>query len=1045
MTKKSIFYSQFLFTFLFFSIYSPIFSQERPEWEDLSVYTINTEPAHATFTPFMDESSALQSENSTSGLKMPLNGDWDFFLAKNMEEAPLDFFKKEYDRTSWKKIPVPSDWQFHTDDFPLYTNIVYPYPVDPPNVPHDYNPVGSYYRTFETPKDWENNQVFIHFAGVNSAFYLWINGKKVGYSEGSKTPAEFNVTEYLIEGENYVGVQVIRWSDGTYLEDQDFWRLSGIERDVFLYATPEVSIRDFFIKADLDDNFMDGTLKAEVDLKNYSDKNNKGSIQLIIYDADKKINTIEQPFNLNGNSEGSSIVETLISNPKKWSAENPNLYYATISILDTNGIVTHSVKQTIGFRKVSITGGQLLLNGKPIILKGVNRHEHDENTGHVISKELMLKDIMVMKKNNINAVRTSHYPNDPYWYELCNLYGIYVVDEANIETHGFYYQIENTPANKPEFEGMHLNRIERMVERDKNQPSIIIWSLGNEAGDGPTFVKGYNWIKSFDPSRPIQYERAEQMTTTTQKHTDIISWMYATNDTINKEYLSRPQSRPFIWCEYSHAMGNSNGNLSDLWDKVYSEPQMQGGFIWDFVDQGLAEYNEDGTKYWTYGGDYEPKKYHTDGNFVLNGIVNADRTPHPSLQEVKYVYQNADFEWADSTNLSVKVTNRFFFTNLKELDVSYVLLKDGEEIHRGELLLDVDPQKTDIISLKIDSAKMDSAGEYFVNFQGRARTDKNGIDKGDVLVVEQLKATEIGTTSPLFETTKKGLTVKDQKDIIEIKGEDFQVTFDKALGTINSYKYGGEERFLTGPSVNFWRAPTDNDYGNNLHKRSKAWKTASNHQHIISVNVDKIEKGTSKITFLVGFENIKSECETSYVVNNKGEILISNNFIYKDDLIDAEIPRFGMNMSLISDFDQIKWYGRGPHENYIDRKASAFVGIYESKVKDLYFPYARPQENGYRTDTRWVAFTNEEGKGIVFEGKPKISFSAHNNTIEDFDEGDVKTNRHTLDIVPKDLINVNIDYRQMGVGGDNSWGARTWDKYILQPGNYNYSFVLRPL
>lgn len=1032
---------------------SSTFSQEYREWEDLSVFSINTEDAHTTLNLFQNESQALKLNKEQSTLYQSLNGTWSFYLAKNPLEVPNGFHKEDYDRSNWGTIPVPSNWQFHTDDFPLYTNIIYPYEINPPNMPQDYNPIGCYWRTFKVKKELLNKQLFMHFGAVNSAFYIWVNGVKVGYSEGSKTPAEFDISSYLKEGENNVALEVIRWSDGTYLEDQDFWRLSGIERDVYLYAQPKVALRDFFVKANLDTDYNDGELSLEIQLKNYLKLAAKGKIKIALYDKEKQVIVGKSAFEIA--AEGDAIVRFLkkIDTPKQWSAEKPNLYTLTISVLDETGKETQAVKQDVGFRSVELGDGQLLVNGQPILLKGINRHEHDETTGHVVSKELMETDIKIMKQNNINAVRTCHYPNDPYWYELCNKYGIYVIDEANIESHGFGYKMDETPANNPAFEGMHLDRIKRMVKRDKNHPSIIVWSMGNEAGDGINFLKGYKWAKAYDDSRLTFYERTEYkgLGNNLESHSDFVGWMYKSVEKIKNKYLGKFLNRPFIWAEYAHAMGNSTGNLSDLWEMVYNEPQMQGGFIWDFADQGIAKYTDDGEKYWAYGGDFAPEKYHNDGNFCLNGIVNADRTPHPALEEVKRVYQNARFDWDEVNNLTVEIINDYFFTNLNEFDFEYVLLQNGRNIENGDIVFNVKPQEKKSFKLPIKVSLNTANYEYQINIIGKQKESKNLIPKDFIVLTAQLEINELQNETDLASKTQR-LKLNETDSSIEFVNDSVSFKFNKTTGAWESYIINEKELLQKAPHLNFWRASTDNDYGNKLPKRSEAWRIASVHQKLNAFSIEKILKDSYKITTEFLIENINSNSKITYIVNGNGEVKIETSFDYKGNLKNAEIPRVGLSMAISKSLSNSEWYGRGPHENYIDRKTSAYLGIYTSAVEDLSFSYARPQENGYRTDNRWLKIVDDSGDGIKIIGLPKFSFSAHYNTIEDFDIGEnssernyKRPQRHTTDIKPRDFITLNIDYKQTGVGGDNSWGAKTWDAYIINPDSYQYSFIIKPI
>ena len=924
-------------------------------------------------------------------------------------------------------------------------------------MPKEYNPIGLYHRKFELKKGWVDKEIFIHFGAVNSAFYIWINGTKVGYSEGSKTPSEFNLTNVLKQGENTIVLQVIRWSDGTYLEDQDFWRLSGIERDVFLYAQPKVALRDFFIKTNLSDDLKKSDFKIDVDIRNYNEFDSKLTVQSKLYDNKNQIiKTFIEDVKIEALSSLKVNLSEEILEPLLWSAEQPNLYYFTTTLIQ-DGKETQAIGQQVGFRKVELKLGQILVNKQPILFKGVNRHEHDEFTGHVVSKESMLKDIEIMKQNNINAVRTSHYPNDPYWYELCNKYGIYLIDEANVESHGFGYEKDKTPAYKPEFEAMHMNRWERMVNRDKNHPSIIMWSLGNEAGDGPTFVKGYDWIKKFDDSRPVFYERTsdrndlKRMGIDLKPHTDFLGWMYATMNKIKKEYLNKFSDRPFIWAEYSHAMGNSNGNISDLWEMVHKERQMQGGFIWDFVDQGLAEYDDKGNKYWKYGGDYAPSNYHNDSNFCMNGLVNPDRTFHPAMAEIKKVYQDVKFSLESiSENIKVKLDNQYFFTNLNEFEFKYEIIKDGVIIKNGQFNLDLKPQSSKIIELTLDDNLLDElkkednlkTKDYHLNLFGILKKEKNLIPSNHLLLAEQLELIKSNFKSQLSQETES-IKIKSSKDLIRVYNKNIEINFDKINGELIAYKINNNEYIDKAPYLNFWRAPIDNDYGNKLPVRSKEWKIASHNRKLKSFDYEKINNDLIKVTSKYELINLSSFYITEFLINGKGEIKITNDFKYNGELKDAEMPRFGMNVQIPKAYYNVKWYGRGKHENYIDRKNSAFKGIYNSTVSDLGYDYSRPQENGYRIENRWLQLTNKEGVGFKVYGDPYISFSAHFNTIEDFDDGlsenkpgqkssprsrIVKKQRKPIDVPKRDFISLNIDLKQMGVGGDNSWGARPLKK-----------------
>ena len=1049
---KNYFIKIFLI-FLFFNS-----NAQYKEWEDLSIFKINTEDPHTFFIP---------KDINGDSITKSLNGTWSFKLFKNDELVPKDFYKNDFKKDDWQDIPVPSNWQFHTDDFPLYTNIVYPYEINPPFMPKEYNPIGLYQREFSIDKNWNDKQIFIHFGAVKSAFYLYINGDFVGYSEGSKTPAEFDITKYLNLDVNQIVMKVIRWSDGTYIEDQDFWRLSGIERDVFLYAQPKLAIRDFFLKNRLNDALDKANLDFEIDLKNYNQSLKNYTIKTKIYNEDKVIFENEFKGKIDENQSKKITLEGIIDSPDLWSAEIPNLYDVQLELVDMDGSYQQIDFKT-GFRKIELKNGQFLINKKPILFKGVNRHEHDEFTGHVVSRESMLKDIEIMKKNNINSVRTSHYPNDPYWYELCDEYGLYVIDEANVESHGFGYEKENTPAYKPEFDDMHMDRWVRMVERDKNYASIVVWSLGNEAGDGPVFVEGYKWLKKFDDTRLTFYERTsehprmqrgkkEMRGINLEPHSDFFGWMYHYMDDIKRDYIGKFPNRPFIWAEYSHAMGNSNGNIKDLWDMVYRERQMQGGFIWDFVDQGLAEF-KDGKKYWAYGGDYAPSSYYNDSNFCMNGLVNPDRTPHPALEEVKHVYQDAKISILGNGD-KIKVENRFFFKNLSDFDFEFDLIENGQIVKSELMSFNIKPQDFMIIDNLFKDFSFDPFAEYFVNVKGKSRGLEPLVESGHVLISDQMlyKRAEYS-----LKASNKGkrLKVVNSKNQLKISNDIAEISFNSIDGSLISYKVNENEFIESSPYTNFWRAPIDNDYGNNLPLRSKEWKTASNSRQFESIQLNRVDANLIEVVVKYNLNNIDSANKLTYSINSKGVLKVKNEFIYGGKLNDAQMPRFGMNFTMPKDYNNVIWYGRGPHENYNDRKSSAFVGLYNNLVEDLDFEYSRPQENGYRTDVRWLKVLNKNNVGFEIRGEPFISFSAHYNTIEDFDDGLiaqkpgetlavrqrlVKMQRKPVDVPKRDFISLNIDLKQMGVGGDNSWGARTLKKYTIEPGNYTYSYVIKPV
>ncbi|TZF84984.1 DUF4981 domain-containing protein [Pedobacter sp. BS3] len=1015
------------------------------DWENPAVFSVNAEKPHATFIPYATEKQALADEASASPYYKLLNGNWKFNWSKNPYVRPADFYKEDYDVSKWKEIPVPSDWQMQGYDYLIYTNVIYPFPKDEPHIPHDYNPVGSYKTSFEVPADWKDREVFIHFGGVNSAFYVWVNGQKVGYNEDSKTPAEFNITKYLKAGKNSLAVEVYRWCDGSYLEDQDFFRMSGIERDVYLVSTPKVRIRDFFAHSGLDENYTNGKFSLDVDILNHLPKGASGySVKVNLYDAgNKTVYTAEQPLSVKPSAQSTLSFSKDIPAVNQWSAENPYLYTLSIQLLKDGKLVEATSTKT-GFRTSEIKNGQLLVNGKPILIKGVNRHEHDPVLGHVITRDMMIKDIKLMKAFDINAVRTCHYPNDPLWYKLCDEYGLYLWDEANIESHGYGYETNETLGNNPRYLQAHLNRMQRMLERDKNHASVVVWSMGNEAGDGINFVEGYKWLKNRDASRPVHYERAERQGKDFQeRHTDIIPWMYAKVDVIKRKYIGKYPDRPFIWCEYSHAMGNSNGNFKEYWDMVRSERQMQGGFIWDWVDQGILQKTKDGRTYFAYGGDFEPAGTHNDNNFCANGLVSADRTPHPGLWEVKKNYQNVHIKAIDAGSLKFEIYNENFFTNLDAYQTEWEIIENGKVIKSGKLpVMQLAPQQRKQFEISDYKPGYQSGKEYFINFYTKTREEKNLVPKGHVVATDQIKLNDAVYATPFSTAVKGKIKSSETANAVQVSGADFSVQIDKQSGQLVSYQYKGQELLKKGLQPNFWRAPTDNDFGNKMPSVCKVWKDAGKQLQVKDVKVRKLDN-SYQVTVNAGLPAVRSALRLTYTINAGGEVQVQDSVLITDKKL-PELPRFGLNLQMPVQYSQVQWYGRGPLENYSDRNWASHVGLYQADVKDLYFPYIRPQENGNHTDIRWVTLTDKDGFGLKFAGVPLVNFTALHNTIDDFDDGDEKHQRHTVDVVPRDLVSVDIDYGQRGLGGDNSWGFLPHDAYRLFPENYGYTFIISP-
>ncbi|MEM9896729.1 MAG: glycoside hydrolase family 2 TIM barrel-domain containing protein, partial [Bacteroidota bacterium] len=983
-----------------------------------------------------------------------LNGIWKFNWVESPKERPIHFYGKEFDASGWDDIEVPSNWQMKGYGYPIYTNIKYPFPKNAPFIPKENNPVGSYLRTFQVPEDWLTKDVFVHFAGVNSAFYLWINGEKVGYSEGSKTPAVFDITRYIHSGENQIALEVYRWCDGSYLEDQDFWRLSGIERDIILFATEKVRLLDIKVNAGLDlEDYQRGILDIELAIEDHrvSQKSDlKAEIQLI--DGENEVLSITHDF-----KSEDSLTAVYTNLPiKPWSAEDPKLYDLLIKLMEGNQ-QWDATKLKVGFRTSEIKAGKLLVNGKPILLKGVNRHEHDPATGHVVTRESMLADIRDFKRYNINAVRTSHYPNDPYWYELCDQYGIYVVDEANIESHGYGYKNGETLAQDPQFEGQHMDRIQRMVKRDINHPSIIYWSMGNEAGNGPNFQKPYDWIKTFDPSRPVHYERSGRLEKSSYKkrNTDIIGWMYEQIPKIEKNHLqvdslkADAEKRPFIWCEYSHAMGNSNGNFMDNWDWIRATPQAQGGFIWDWMDQGLEISTDDGSIYYGYGGDFEPDEVYNDQNFCANGIIGSDRKPHPAIYEIKKAYQ--PFQFRQIKSKVYEVLNEHFFTGSSIFSFHYELLENGEVVESDQIVQDeIAPQERAVMRINLDYS-MKSGAEYFLNFYVKLASEKPLMAVGDTVASDQFLIKR-GSELSVVEDDKIKIKYDKTKQTYFIRSEGFSYAFSQQNYGLESMKIDGEEMLLEPLQMSFWRAPTDNDFGAwNLVIRPKdsayfSYRDAGKLKELKEMSVTK-SKSIIQITYLFFHPVLNAENRITYAVKGNGQLDVTAELIPQDAESLEYLPRYGVRIAIDSAFQNVTYYGRGPFENYSDRNRAAHVRRYVQKVEDFYVPYIRPQENGYRTDVRYVQFRNKSGKGLLFRAEDLLSFSAHRNPLEDFDPGNFKKQKHTIDVIPKDKIWINIDYKQTGVGGDDSWSKNglAKKKYRINPSKCRYKFSIVPL
>ncbi|WP_224998631.1 glycoside hydrolase family 2 TIM barrel-domain containing protein [Cesiribacter sp. SM1] len=1012
------------------------------EWENHQVYERNKEKGHATFILYDNAAAARKGDKQQSPYYQSLNGKWKFNLVKKPADRPKDFYQPGLNDGDWDEIPVPSNWEIEGYDTPIYTNIVYPFPKNPPFVDNEYNPVGTYRRTFTLPATWMDREVMLHFASISGYAQVYVNGQEVGMSKVAKSPAEFDITPYLKQGENQLAVQVFRWHDGSYLEDQDFWRLSGIERDVYLHALPKLSIEDFTINAGLDKTYKNGELEVSVDLRAFEgSKQQEGTLTLELYDKNnKKVFSQEKSF---ASAADPLTFNGILKQVARWSAEEPNLYEYIISLKDAAGRAVAYTAGKTGFREVELKEGQLMVNGVPVTIKGVNRHEHDDVLGHVPSRETMLKDVQLMKQYNLNAVRMSHYPHDPEWYALCDEYGLYVVDEANIETHGMgaehqgWFDKSKHPAYLEEWAPAHMDRITRLVERDKNHPSVIIWSMGNECGNGKVFHDAYTWIKKEDPTRLVMFEQAGQ-----DWNTDIVGPMYPGYNSM-KEYASKPQERPYIMCEYSHAMGNSNGNLQELWDVINSSKHMQGGFIWDWVDQGLKSTDDNGRTYWAYGGDLGGLHLQHDENFCANGLVAADRSPHPGIHELKKIYQNVHFGVKDLAKGVITVENRFDFTNLKDYSFKWQLYKNGKLEKEEAFTVALAPHQQKEVKLKLPKIAPEEGDEYFLNLYAYTAKPTALIPAGHEIAREQLAFSSNAylKKAAVAETALK--ISKEEANKLRFSSGEIEGEFNTKNGRLNWYGKKGSRIINQYPEPYFWRAPTDNDFGNGMQEKLGIWRTAHIDRKVKEVRVG--EQGPEGLPITVNYEltGINVPYTVEYLIQNDASIKVTASMDMKNrDL--PELPRFGMRMELPDEMENLSYYGRGPWENYSDRKSSAFIGLYQDKVENQFVAnYIRPQENGYKTDVRWLQLTNKDGVGLRIEGVQPIGFSALPYRAEDLDPGLTKKQQHPTDLKKRNAVSLHIDLKQRGVGGDNSWGALPYEQYRLLDDQYSYSYVIR--
>ncbi len=1025
-------------------------AQELAEWQNPAIVELNKEAPHATLFPFDNRDLAIANQKDKSVNFHSLNGQWAFNWVRNQAERPKDFHKPGYDDSRWKSIAVPANWEVNGYGIPIYVNQPYEFTDKPfpPVVPTDYNPVGSYRKKFILKKEWNGKRIFIHLGAVKSAFYIWINGSKVGYSQDSKLPAEFDITDYIKPGENLIALEVYRWSDGSFLECQDFWRISGIERDVYLWAAPDVHIRDYWARTTLADNYTDGLIDLDINLKRFAKTPTEDCSIILELLNDKGQTYLKEtiPAKLNGSEKELFINKKIkAGKPLHWTAETPNLYTLLLSVKDSNGKTLETISSKVGFRKVEIKNGQLLVNGKAIYVKGVNRHEHNPETGHVVSEEQMIEEIRLMKTFNINAVRTSHYPNDPRWYELCDEYGLYVCDEANIESHGLGYRLNRTLGNNPKWREAHLKRLQGVVERDKNHPSVIMWSMGNEAGNGTNFYRGYEWMKERDPSRPIQYERALVgwgINGRFEWNTDIICPMYHWTDAL--ESMSTDQAeRPVILCEYAHAMGNSVGNFKEYWDYFYQHPRMQGGFIWDWIDQAIYKTLDDGTKIFAYGGDFGPEDVPSDNNFLCNGLIQPDLKPNPHLWEVKKVYQEITVNSVDFEAGEAEILNRYLFKSLDNVYMTCELQQNGKQVATGKVKnLQLPANSSAKIKIPVE-LNLKEGKEYHLTFTFKTKEEKHLVPKDHVVAWDQFEIPNNVVRKLLVAIDGPCPKVEERKDLIVVKNEKFYTHFDKKDGELVAYVVDNKALLHSPLRPNFWRPMTDNDFGARSQKKLSIWRNAWKDRSL--KKMDAQNKG-NHIEVTIQHSLLKGDAiyTSTYMIYGTGVIAVDNQLkVVKGE--HPMLPKVGMQMTMPNEYDQMSWYGRGPHESYEDRKTSAAVGIWNGSVGEQFHAYVRPQESANKTDVRWMQLTNKEGKGLLIKGEELLSMGALHFAIDDLDPGEEKNQSHAGELKARDYITLNIDHKQMGVGGNDSWGALPLEKYRLPYQDYSYRFLMMPL
>jgi beta-galactosidase/evolved beta-galactosidase subunit alpha len=1025
-----------------------------PNWEHPEVVGVNRLPARATFLPYASVETALTGDVNASPWHRSLNGQWRFHYAPTVAESPEGFYSPDYDASLWEMLPVPGCWQMHGHGHPHYTNVVYPIPLNPPYVPTE-NPTGAYRRTFVVPEDWSGRAVTLRFDGVDSAFTLWVNGVEVGFSKGSRLPAEFDITSSLKFGaDNLLAVRVHQWSDGTYLEDQDMWWLSGIFRDVTLIARAPVHIADIAVTTSLDAAYRDSTLTISFKTGCLADADIAGhQVEVSLLDANRH-EILDAPLSAPLDADRTAAVQTAVSNPAKWSAEAPMLYTLVLRHLDADGALVEVITLPVGFRTAEVRGGRFLFNGVPIKLKGVNRHEHHPDLGRAVPREAMLADVLLMKRHNINAVRTSHYPPHPHFLDLCDHYGLYVIDECDLETHGFWQDNDGdsaNPLNDPRYEAACVDRMTRMIERDKNHPSIILWSLGNEAGFGCNHFAMAAAARALDSTRPLHYEGDYKT-----RVADVYSRMYASVEETIKigaredtpedadEYVKARAEKPFVQCEYGHAMGNGPGSLKEYWDAFYGSERNMGGFIWEWLDHGIRRKTADGREYFAYGGDFGDVP--NDGNFVIDGLLFPDRTPSPGLIEYKKVIEPVNVEAVDLSKGVIRIINRYGFSNLDGLKAYWRIKAEDRTIASGLVpgIPEIEPGQSLEVWVPVDGSEAPTAtGERWLEISFRLSHDQLWAEQGHEVAWAQLPmptaappaAESVPNPSWPLKRVETGAT-------LTLNGDEFEIRFDKVRARISSWTYRGEPLLELGPRLNFWRAPIDNDRGWWGYERS--WREAG--IDLLQHRIDKVEVVTNDdgIEIMAGVRiappkfarGITAQYRYLFRTNGTLRLEVSGEFQGKWP---ATVPRIGLQLHLPATLDRTRWFGLGPGESYVDSRQAARLGIWSATVDELYTPYIFPQENGNRHDTRWLELYGLNGQGLRIDGQPRIDFSAHRYTAEDFTLA-----RHTSDLIPRNDIVLQLDYRQHGLGS-NSCGPGPLPQHLLAPEPFRFAVELKPL